>query len=164
MSNVIKDVLVTFYNIAPDRIHVVYNGIDPELFKPIPDPELPEAIKKFQGKNIILFVGHFGLRKGLPYLIQAMPQVIKEIPDAVLVCIGGVPKWLGGADYWSHLRRLINQNQLEERVVLLDKIPNSSLPLYYSLAKVFVLPTYYEALGKVIIEAYGLRSPGNNNQ
>ena len=73
--------------------------------------------------------------------------------DAVLVCIGGVPKWLGGADYWSHLRRLINQNQLVERVVLLDKIPNSSLPLYYSLAKVFVLPTYYEALGKVIIEA-----------
>ena len=86
--------------------------------------EVPQAIKQFEGKKIILYVGHFGPRKGLIFLIRAMQEIVREIPEAVAVGIGGVPSWLGKADYWSYLETEIRKRGLEKNVLLMDKVPN----------------------------------------
>ncbi len=159
VSSVIKTDLSEHYRISQKKIRVVFNGVDEQIFKPQPDETFPEALKKFEGKKIILYVGHFGLRKGVVYLIRAMNKISKECPDAVLVCVGGVPSWLGGTDYWSYLQKEIERDDLVDRVLLLDRVPNVQLPAFYSAASVFVLPSYYEAFGKVVVEAMACGTP-----
>ena len=104
-------------------------------------------------------MGHFGLRKGIPFLIRAMKTVTKEVPNSMLVCVGGVPSWLPKRDYWSYLNGLVEQNDLAGKVMLLDRVPNERLPNYYSMSSVLVLPSYYEAFPKVLIEAMACERP-----
>jgi glycosyltransferase involved in cell wall biosynthesis len=88
-----------------------------------------------------------------------MKRVTREVPDSILVCVGGVPPWLPKGEYWQHLKRLIEQNELMGKVLLLDRIQNDKLPAYYSAASVFALPSYYEAFPKVLIEAMACEKP-----
>jgi glycosyltransferase involved in cell wall biosynthesis len=159
VSSALKNDLVTYYKIPESRIDVVYNGVDTELFKRRPSFEIPETIKKFEGKKIVLYVGHFGPRKGVNHLIQAMKYVVEQIPQAALVCVGGVPLWLKGSGYWENLYTAIEKASLKDKVLLLDRVPNSELPKYYSAASVFVLASYYEAFAKVVIEAMACGLP-----
>jgi glycosyltransferase involved in cell wall biosynthesis len=159
VSQTIQNDLVSHYNINRKKISVVYNGVDTELFRPIPNPTVPAELKGFEDKKIILYVGHFGPRKGILYLIRALREVIREVPNAALVCIGGVPIWLGHSDYWERLAKEVDRNQLRGKVLLLDRVPNGYLPTYYSLANVFALPSYYEAFAKVVIEAMACSRP-----
>lgn len=156
-SSIVSD-LTTKYNIPRSKIRLVYNGVDPDLFKPSKYPmvRIPTA---FEGKRVVLYVGHFGLRKGLPVLLEAMKSVTKEVKDAVLLCIGGVPKWLPKGEYLAYLKGLVSKYDLEGRVELMGSLPQADLPAYYNVASVFVLPSYYEAFPKVVVEAMACEKP-----
>ncbi len=159
VSRAVKSDLSLCYRIPASRVNVVYNGVDPEVFRPMETSEPLGALAAFRDRPIVLYVGHFGPRKGIGRLIEAMKDVKKQVPDAALVCIGGVPDWLPRTDYWARLRDFVRVCGLEGSVALLDKVPNSQLPMYYSRASVFVLPSYYEAFAKVIIEAMACATP-----
>jgi starch synthase len=159
VSGSVKSDLESTYGIEPGKVDVVFNGVDTSVFRPLSNVEVPPALSGVRDKKIILYVGHFGLRKGVAFLIRAMKMIRAEIPDAFLVCVGGVPKWLGRRQYWAYLQRTTEENGLEDSVLLLDKVPNQELPEYYSLASVFVLPSYYEAFAKVLIEAMACGKP-----
>ena len=158
VSTSVKSDLGRRYGISDDKIRLVYNGVDSELFRPIENPEFPER-SSVEGKKVVLYVGHFGLRKGIPFLIRAMKTVTEEVPNSMLVCVGGVPSWLPKRDYWSYLNGLVEQNDLVGKVMLLDRVPNERLPNYYSMSSVLVLPSYYEAFPKVLIEAMACERP-----
>jgi len=158
VSSAVKRDLISNYDIRSEKVNVVYNGVDTDIFRPGSNATVPIA-KELEGKKVILYVGHFGLRKGLFYLIQAMKRIAMERDDVVLVCIGGVPNWLGDRRFWDYLKSFIDQNDLRSKVHLLDRVPNNELPGYYCRANVFVLPSYYEAFAKVIIEAMACGIP-----
>jgi len=147
------------YGVSEDRLRVVYNGADTQLFRPGNGSELPPLLRGLEGKKIVLYVGHFGLRKGIFFLIRAMKALRTEVPDSHLVCIGGVPEWLGGKDYWGLLQGEIESNGVGDCVTLLDKVRNVDLPAYYQAAKVFALPSYYETISKVTMEAMACGVP-----
>jgi glycosyltransferase involved in cell wall biosynthesis len=156
-SSVVSD-LVTRYGINEGKIRLVYNGVDPDLFRPDIHAEVPQGLI-MAGKKVVLYVGHFGLRKGLPILIEAMKQVLKEVNDAFLMCVGGVPSWLPKGEYLDYLKRMARKNGLEEKIAFLPNLPQDLLPAYYCLSSVFVLPSYYEAFPKVVIEAMACERP-----
>lgn len=158
VSTAVKEDLVARYRIPESKIDVVLNGADPDLFRHVPDAKVP-ALPGLEDKRIVLYVGHFGLRKGILNLIRAMKDVTAEVHDSVLVCVGGVPAWLGKGDYWAFLKGFAQRCGIEDKVFLLDKVPNEELPVYYSAADVFVLPSYYEAFAKVVIEAMACETP-----
>ncbi len=102
--------------------------------------------------NIILTVGRLIERKGHPYLIQALPEILKKFPDALLTIVGGGPEE-------QTLMDLITKLNLKKHVHLYGKIENSRLQELYERANVFVLPAIVdhkgdtEGLGVVLIEA-----------
>jgi glycosyltransferase involved in cell wall biosynthesis len=159
VSNAAKREIVNLIHINSDRIDAIYNGVDPTIFKKTKNSMKFKKNLGLEDKKVILFVGHFGFRKGIIYIYEAMQKVIKEIPNSVLLCVGGTPKWLGTDLYWRALKDAISKYDLEGSVVLKGQIPHHKLPDYYSIGDVFAFPSLYEALGKVLIEAMACETP-----
>jgi glycosyltransferase involved in cell wall biosynthesis len=159
VSKAAKDEIQKLLHVNPSKIEVVYNGVDPEIFKRVNGGEYLKTKLGLEGKRVILYVGHFGFRKGMLYLFQAMQQVLKEVPDAALLCVGGTPKWLGTNLYWTTLQESILKYGLTGKIILNGQVSHHKLPQYYSIADVFAFPSLYEALGKVIIEASACEIP-----
>ena len=155
---VLRDV-TQFYGISPQKVRIVYNGVDTRIFCPSDGGPLPAQIAGLEGKRLILYVGHFGLRKGIFYVIRAIKSLKKEFPDVHLVCVGGAPKWLGRTDYKQLLKEEILRNEVEDSVTLLDAVGHAELIEFYRHCEVFVLAAYYEAFSKVVVEAMACSKP-----
>jgi glycosyltransferase involved in cell wall biosynthesis len=144
-------------SIAPDcsaKIRVIPMGIDPEKFKAT---EFIDIKKKYQTEHLVLSVGRLIDWKGTIHLINAMPAVLRQFPDTVLLIIGAGPE----------KETLVNRTHeisLENRIHFLGVVDNEDLPSYYHAADVFVLPSINksgktEALGVVLLEAMASGCP-----
>jgi len=159
VSKAIKDELIKYYRIPGQKIRIVHNGVDIDLFKKTQEGVKLKEQLGLSDKLVLLFVGHFGLRKGLTYLLKAMAKVSKFFPSVILLAVGGTPTWLRTDVYWKILRSTIENLRITSFVKLMDKIPNQELPKYYSMADAFVLPTLYDPCPKVILEAMACETP-----
>lgn len=159
VSQAQKEELKSLYKIDDKKIRVVYLGVDETHFRRFKNTFQVREKHDLGNKRVILFVGHFGLRKGIPFLIRAMPKILKENPDAVLLCVGGTPEWLGTNLYWQYLNDLIKKTGITDHVKLVGEVPHHELPQYYSTAEVFAFPSLYEAFGKVIVESMACETP-----
>ena len=128
-------------------------GISTELFQPGLKPA--DLIAKYQIGNrpTLLCVGRLVHRKGQDRLIEAMVNIKKEIPNALLLIVGSGPRE-------AHLRKLIAKLGLENDVQLLGRITYDQLPKHFLLGDVFVSPSRsrlagleVEGLGIVYLEA-----------
>lgn len=129
----------SFKNLA-----IVSMGVDENKFKP-PKPGLTKKIKKrlkLTDSSLILYVGRLAEKKGLTYLIQAMPLILKKQPQARLIIIGYGPQE-------KKLKNLALLTKVANKVSFLGKIPNTQLPQYYQAADIFVLPSIREKRGDV---------------
>ena len=128
-------------------------GIDVDHFAPSNiDMKLIEK-HKLQNRRVIVCVGRLVHRKGQDKLIEAMPQVLKKFPDAVLLLVGEGP-------IRSMLDKLIRHHGLEHNVIFTGRIKFEELPKYIQLGEVFAMPSRdrffgleVEGLGIVYLEA-----------
>lgn len=130
--------------VPPERIHVLPNSVDTSKFRP--DLEPADLRNRFPGTNILLYVGPMTERKGLKYLINAMPAVLNENPNTILLLVGG------GSDI-PRLRKMAEDRGISSNVIFEGFVPEERLPSYYSACDVFVLPSLQEGFGIVLIEA-----------
>jgi glycosyltransferase involved in cell wall biosynthesis len=103
-----------------------------------------------QGKRVLLYVGFSTPRKGLEYLGQALDDLGEECR---LLMVG---KWERG--YRERFERSLSQRS-RERVVQVGYVPDEMMPLYYSLADAFVLPSLLEGFGLPLAEAMACGTP-----
>ncbi len=128
-------------------------GIDVDHFVPSEiDVKLIEK-HKLQNRRVVVCVGRLVHRKGQDKLIEAMPQVLKEFPDAVLLLVGEGP-------IRSMLDKLIRHHGLEHHVIFTGRIKFEDLAKYIQLGEVFAMPSRdrffgleVEGLGIVYLEA-----------
>lgn len=159
VSHALKKEIEELYHISGSKIEVAYNGVDTSLFKKMGNTQEFKRRLGLEDKRIILYVGHFGFRKGILYLVDAMNRILQEERDAFLLCVGGTPEWLGTDIYWRVLAKKLKDSNLQKHSKLIGQVPHQQLPNYYSMADVFAFPSLYEAMGKVIVEAMACETP-----
>lgn len=139
---------------SAEKIRIIPMGVDPEKFLPLPDIDIK---KQFQAENLILSIGRLVDIKGVIYLINAMPMVLRHFPNTVLLVIGSGPEN-------SILIERIKDLGLEKQIQFLGTVNHKDLPAYYQSSDVFVLPSIdkggiTEAFGIVLLEAMAMGCP-----
>lgn len=137
---------VAGYGIDPKRINVIPMGVD---LKNSFIPGEPANTTKS-----LLFVGRFAEKKGLIYLIDALPAVLDKHPDARLTIVGHGP-------LESAVKNRIAALGIQHAVTIAGAIENTKLPSIYQSCKIFVFPSIVddsgdtEGFGLVMVEAMG---------
>jgi phosphatidylinositol alpha-1,6-mannosyltransferase len=133
---------------VPDDVpvSVLYPGADLERFR----PDLPTAdLRERHGlgdRPVVVCVSRLVYRKGQDVLIRAMRDVLRRVPEAVLLIVGGGPRE-------ASLRRLAEAAP-NRSVVFAGEVPETDLPRYYALGDVFAMPCRTR-LGGMEIEGWG---------
>ncbi|HTY91716.1 MAG TPA: glycosyltransferase family 4 protein [Methanocella sp.] len=140
-----------------DRIHVVWNGIDPDTYDPAKAAmDEVAALRKRYGIDtgkMILFVGRLNWVKGIMNLVQAMPAVLIEHPEAKLVI-------LGTGDEENDVRHLAARLGLEKSVICrFEFVSEHERILHYAASDLCVFPSIYEPFGIVSLEAMAMEKP-----
>ena len=141
------------YFIPIGKQSVIYNGVDFDKFTPDVQGEFVRERYNLHDNPLILFVGVFKIRKRIPNLLYAMVEIIKEIPNAKLLIVGG--RW----GYEGALRNLVSEWRLEDNVIFAGKVADDELPAYYAAADVVAVPSSYEGFPVVVLEAMASGKP-----
>jgi len=130
-------------------LKIIPNGVDPEVFQAL--PERPRFSINDEDK-VVFFIGRLVPEKGVCYLLRAMPQVLKAVPEALLVIGGRGPQQ-------KELERLVQNMDLDDRVLFTGFIYNEERNYVYNKARVAVFPSLYEPFGIVALEAMATHTP-----
>lgn len=123
------------------KVESLHLGIDPlEFYSRKPE-------------DFILFVGRLHPSKGLDTLLRSFELLSREFPELSLVLVGDGPDE-------SRLRSLAYQLGIQERIRFMGRVTDlSKLADLYSRCSVFVLPSWFESFGIVILEALASSKP-----
>jgi starch synthase len=144
-----QDVLECYPHVAAERVHVIHNGIDPEIYKPEPSPETLARFDIDASRPYAFFNGRITRQKGLPLLLAAALHVD---PQYQLVIAASSPDT---AEIGAEVDALAERVRTERgNLVWINRfLPREDLNRLHSGAAVFVCPSIYEPFGLVILEA-----------
>jgi glycosyltransferase involved in cell wall biosynthesis len=141
--------LTDLYGINKNKVHVIYNGVDTERFKPRSNRvEIRREFGLDPKEKVVLFVGRLYHRKGLETLLRSIPPILREFINVKFVISG-----TGFKQKEENLRMLSKELGIEDNVTFLGYVPDEKLPLLYSASDLFVLPAIYENFPFAILEA-----------
>ncbi len=139
-----RDILARAYRIPGAKLAVIPPGVDIGRFRPLPE------VRKH--RNTLIYVGRVDRRKGVDFLLRAMPAVARRIPD-VLLYVGGT-----GPDLpW--LKRYVQAERLERNVEFLGFIADDLLNTWYNRIECAVIPSVFEGFGLTVVEAMAAGAP-----
>ena len=143
-ASITKEAAAGMVKIAP--------GIDTDHFSPQDATQLRSELGLSE-KKVIVSVGRLVHRKGQDVLIEAMPAILREVPEAHILMIGEGP-------YRSYLENRVKALGLHERIKFIGRIQYADLPKYICVGDLFVMPSRsrlagleVEGLGIVYLEA-----------
>lgn len=154
ISESTKRDVVHLLGVPPDKVEVVYCGLD-DAFRPLAEDQVA-AFRSERGlsERFILFVGTIEPRKNVTRLIEAFANLLTcQLADLKLV-IGGAKGW-----FYEDVFARAEELGLEGQVMFPGYIPASELPLWYNAAELFVYPSLYEGFGLPPLEAMACGTP-----
>ncbi len=140
------------------RVEVVYNGVDVALFR----KELPKrlAMRKHFGLKDDDFVmgmaGRLTEEKGQLSLLKVLLPMLKNNPNYKIL-IAGDAKLHPGTNYPEQIISFVKKNELETNVIMAGFIED--MTKFYNMLDLFLLPSYREPFGRVLIEAMATKIP-----
>jgi alpha-maltose-1-phosphate synthase len=141
--------ILRLFNIDPDRIRIIYNGIDPEEYYPRKETDLLEKNGINPAEPFVLFVGRIARQKGIIHLVNAIKYMD---PGFQVVLCAGAPDT---PEIAEEMKRAVGEAQSKrEGVIWIDKMVTKDVVYQlYTHAAVFVCPSIYEPFGIINLEA-----------
>lgn len=133
-----------------DRIHVIYNGIEPDWFQNHRTKDLRKSLGIPANAVIIGFVGRLNVQKGIVYLLDAFKQVAAKHENAHLLIAGQ-------GDLEATIRAFADQKGLAGRIHILGF--RKDTPDIMRTINMLALPSLWEGFGIVLIEAMAAGKP-----
>lgn len=137
--------LMTDYGVDPDKIKIIYPGVDLAKF------QVDQEAWRPNGKRI-LYVGRVVYEKGVKELITSFGALCQQEEDVELVIAGD-------GDALEDMRALARRSGLEDRVTFLGWLPHDEIIEQYGQAMVVVLPSFSEGMPYAVLEAMAAGRP-----
>ena len=129
----IKDGIVEQFNVDPQKIHVISNGANIDMFKPLDQNKCKLELELDPSINYVCFVGNLAPWQGVEYLIQAAPLILSKCPNVNFLIVGdGIMK--------DKLIQLARNSDYFDKFVFTGSIPYEEVPLYINCSDICVLP------------------------
>lgn len=140
------------FNVPPDKISVIPNGIDPEVFDFEYDPHPLRSQFAADHEKIVLFVGRMVMEKGVQVLLHAIPSVSYECPGTKFLCVGT-------GYYLDELKGMADGLNISHDVKFLGYVSDPDLLRLFKIADVVCIPSLYEPFGIVALEGMAAKVP-----
>ncbi|MCH9816815.1 MAG: glycogen synthase [Actinomycetia bacterium] len=145
------DVLDCYPDVDPDKVKVVHNGIDTNVYTPVAATGALERYGVPADEPFAFFVGRITRQKGLPHLLRAAEHFA---PGVRLVLAASSPDTPELGDEVAAQIVALKARRGEDRVIWIDEqMGKEDIIEFYSHATAFVCPSVYEPLGIVNLEA-----------
>ena len=149
VSRETRDDVLRLFDVQPERVHVIHNGIDPEEYRPVAADDVLTRFGIDRARPFLLFVGRITRQKGIIHLVRAIAHIDPEIQ--VVLC--------AGAPDTPEIGR-----EMEEGVALAaadrpgviwirEMLPRHDTIQLYTHAAIFCCPSVYEPFGIINLEA-----------
>jgi len=143
------DVLASYPSIDPDKVQVVHNGIDTELWRPLSAPDRVRELGVDPDRPSVVFVGRITRQKGLPLFLRSVAALPPEVQ--VVLCAGAPDT----PEIEAEVRGLVESLAATRTGVvwIAEMLPRADVIALLTAATVFACPSIYEPLGIVNLEA-----------
>lgn len=158
-----KNDLVNLYGAPSKKITVIPGGVNLKQFVHAPQDKARERLHLDKADFILLYVGRLEWRKGIGTLISAVKLLKNDIPNIRAVIVGGriygKQKNADDSKEYQRLSKKAEEEGVKNLIKFVGRIDNDRIPLFYSAADIFVIPSYYEPFGLVALEASACKIP-----
>jgi starch synthase len=149
VSQETRNDILRLFTIAPDKVHVIHNGIDLDQYRKTSAVDALVRRGVDPGRPFVLFVGRITRQKGIIHLINAIPQIDPVLQ--VVLCTGAPDTDEIGQEM---TKRLTDVSAGRAGVIWIEEmIPRRDIIQFYSHAAVFCCPSVYEPFGIINLEA-----------
>jgi glycosyltransferase involved in cell wall biosynthesis len=126
----IKEGIVELYNISDEKIVVIENGVNTELFKPLNKGDVKYGLDG--NYNYVGFSGSFARWHGLEDLIRSAPLILKEVENTKFLLVGDGPMK-------EQIIQMVNDLNLKDSFIFIDRAPYEEVPKYVNAFDVCVI-------------------------
>jgi len=140
------------FKVPPDKIVVIPNGTDPDVFDFPFEPQAVRAQYAGAHEQIILYVGRLVQEKGVQVMLNAAPAVLAQCPGARFLIVGT-------GYHMDELKRQAHALGIAHHVRFLGYVSDDDLKRLYRIADAVCIPSLYEPFGIVALEGMAANVP-----
>lgn len=150
-----REDILRLFDVDPDRIHVIHNGIDPDQYHKVSTTSALERAGIDPARPYLLFVGRITRQKGIVHLVEAIRHMD---PGFQVVLCAGAPDT---PEIASEMKAAVERvSALREGVIWIEEMLDKTSAIeLYSHAAVFCCPSIYEPFGIINLEAMACETP-----
>ncbi len=136
--------------VAARQIEVIPYGVDLDMFQAKPEPDLKQELGLSSEQPVVGMVGRLNEQKGHVYLIDAAEIVVKKVPNVRFLLVGDGP-------LRQELEEKVASKGLQDNFIFLGF--RHDVPRLLRIFDIFTLPSLYEGLPNVVLEAMAVNLP-----
>ncbi|HEX5396475.1 MAG TPA: glycogen synthase, partial [Candidatus Limnocylindria bacterium] len=155
VSRETRDDVLRLFEVAPEKVHVIHNGIDAVFFHPVDETDALDSFGVDPSQPYVLFVGRITRQKGIVHLVRAIRNLDPRI--GVVLCAGqpDTPQIAQEMEDGVAEARRHRSNV----VWIPEMVSREAVRQLYSHAAVFCCPSVYEPFGIINLEAAACETP-----
>jgi glycosyltransferase involved in cell wall biosynthesis len=142
----LKEFLQLNYNLPSDKISIVENGANIDLFKPMKKEQALKELSLDPNLKYVCFVGHLAPWQGVEYLIKSSSHILRKCPNTKFIIVGDGPKI-------DELKELTNTLNVSSNYLFTGYVNYETVPVYINASDICVAPFVLERNDKIGLSA-----------